>query len=76
MSELKGAMSVDVTDAMSAAISDAMARISAVGLSMTLIDAISKEDWKTWDSSEEKALVFDPNGLDLDTDDDLVAIAA
>lgn len=78
MSELKGAMSVDVTDAMTAAINDAMVRIKAVGISGTLIDSISKEEWKLWDASQEKALVSDPAGLDGSdfSDDEMPEMAA
>lgn len=63
MSKISGAMTVETTDVMSSAIKAAMTRVSAVPKSLTLVEKISKQDWKVWDASQEKALVADTESL-------------
>lgn len=41
----------------------------------TLIDQMSQDDWDSWAAADERALVSDPDGVDLDdrSDCDLAA---
>ncbi|RVK59164.1 hypothetical protein CN126_14485 [Sinorhizobium meliloti] len=65
--------SVNLTDALHAGFDAAMERVKVLNLDpcATLIDQISKEEWASWDASNENALVIDQDKLD-DSDDDYV----
>jgi hypothetical protein len=76
MSEVKGTMSVGVTDAMSSAIGDALARIKLVPESKTLVATISEADWNSWDASEECALVCDHSSMNGDDQDEGTSLIA
>lgn len=60
-----GALSVEVPDDLARAIAEARARACKVYEAgrNTLIDRISTQDWKSWDASDEMALVSDPDGI-------------
>lgn len=58
----------DMTAALEAAASHA-ASFYAAGRS-TLIDQISQADWDAWDASDERALISDPDGIDLQDQSD------
>ena len=70
MTEEQVTTSVGTTDAMTIGIQEALARISNVKCSPTLVDSFSKEAWSSWNAFEENALVFDINGLDLSDEED------
>ncbi|MEA1834021.1 hypothetical protein U8607_18185 [Methylobacterium durans] len=68
---------VEVRDEMTAALEAGAAHAAAFYASgrNTLVDQLSQEAWEAWDGSDELALVFDPDGIDLpdDADCDLAA---
>lgn len=77
MTATKAQEAVAVSDEMTAALEAGIAhaaRFYASGRN-TLVDQISQEAWDAWDGSDELALVYDPDGLDLpdDVDCDLAA---
>ncbi|WP_046862110.1 hypothetical protein [Microvirga massiliensis] len=39
----------------------------------TLVDQLSQDEWEQWDGADEKALVSDPDGIDLQDDVELAA---
>lgn len=66
----KATGAVEVRDEMTAALEAGVAHAAAfysTGRS-TLIDQISQDAWDMWDGSDELALVFDPDGIDLSDD--------
>ncbi len=72
MTATKAVEAVEVSDEMTLAIEagDAHARAFYASGRNTLIDQISLEAWDAWDGSDEIALVFDPDGVDLADHDD------
>jgi hypothetical protein len=64
-------MSVNLTDALQNGLEAAMERVKKLNLDpcATLVDKISKEDWASWDASNENALVVDSDPRLEDFDD-------
>lgn len=67
MTATKAVEAVEVSDEVAAAIEAGDAHAAAFYASgrNTLIDQLSQEAWDAWDGSDEIALVFDPDGIDL-----------
>lgn len=68
---------IEVRDEMSASLEAGFAHADAFYATGcgTLIDRLSQDEWDNWDGREEKALVSDPDGIDL-TDDMVRDLAA